>query len=211
MNGMTMGFRIWSRYLCAFTLPSLNAIVFVVHSLCLTITNPTTTIGYSVHKVDISKPLSHTTPYTLSAICSVQWKPGFIREEHTSPACQWPSKLLYFILCTVGLVLSVLVMAFSGHHYAQTNGFSCLEVGDDCMCTLDPHDPIARTFTYAGVSDCGEVTGTLKLYFLLQIALNLTQALVCALGAFVMWKHRYQVFFVGLQIGSPSFQHWQKV
>ncbi|XP_029490413.1 sarcospan isoform X2 [Oncorhynchus nerka] len=119
--------------------------------------------------------------------------------------------LLYFILCTVGLVLSVLVMAFSGHHYAQTNGFSCLEVGDDCVCTLDSHDPIARTFTYAGVSDCGEVTGTLKLYFLLQIALNLTQALVCALGAFVMWKHRYQVFFVGLQIGSPSFQHWQKV
>jgi hypothetical protein len=26
------------------------------------------------------------TPYTLHAICPVQLKPGFIREEHTSPA-----------------------------------------------------------------------------------------------------------------------------
>ncbi|MBN3279548.1 SYTL3 protein, partial [Polyodon spathula] len=36
---------------------------------------------------------THTTPYTLSATCPVQLKPGFIREEHTSPACQWPSKV----------------------------------------------------------------------------------------------------------------------
>ncbi|XP_023839038.1 sarcospan-like [Salvelinus sp. IW2-2015] len=108
----------------------------------------------------------------------------------------------------MGLVLSALVMAFVGHHYAQTNGFSCLEVGDDCVCTLNPHDPFARTFPYTKVSNCGAVTGTLKLYFLLQIALNLIKALVCALGAFVMWKHRYQVFFVELQMGSPSFHHW---
>ncbi|CDQ78506.1 unnamed protein product [Oncorhynchus mykiss] len=56
--------------------------------------------------------------------------------------------LLYFILCAMGLVLSSLVMAFFGHHYAQTNGFSCLEVGVDCVCTLNPHDPIPRTFPY---------------------------------------------------------------
>ncbi len=34
--------------------------------------NPTATMGYSIHNVDISKPLSHTTPYKLSAICPVQ-------------------------------------------------------------------------------------------------------------------------------------------
>ena len=33
------------------------------------------------------------TPYTLSAICLIQLKLGFIPEEHPSPACQWPSKV----------------------------------------------------------------------------------------------------------------------
>ncbi|XP_059191456.1 sarcospan [Centropristis striata] len=124
---------------------------------------------------------------------------------------QFIVKLLYFILCTIGLVISVLAMAFAGHHYSQTSSFNCEQKGEDCVCKLDQNDPIARTFTYEGVSDCEVITGTLTFYFLLQIVLNLVQALVCAVGAFIMWKHRYQVFFAGLQIGSPSSQQWQKV
>ncbi len=34
--------------------------------------NPTAMMGHSIHNVDISKPLTHTTLYTLSAICPVQ-------------------------------------------------------------------------------------------------------------------------------------------
>lgn len=102
-------------------------------------------------------------------------------------------------------------MAFAVHHYSQTSSFSCEQVEQDCVCTLDQDDPIARTFTYEEVTDCELITGTLPLYFLLQIVLNLFQALVCVVGAFIMWKHQYQVFFAGLQIGSPSTQQWQKV
>ncbi len=35
----------------------------------------------------------HDTIRTLSAICPVQWKPGFICEENTSPKCQTPSNV----------------------------------------------------------------------------------------------------------------------
>ncbi|PWA24800.1 hypothetical protein CCH79_00009996 [Gambusia affinis] len=118
--------------------------------------------------------------------------------------------LLYFILCTTGLVISLLVVAFAGHHHSQASSFICQQEGDDCVCVLDQSDPIARTFDYKGVSDCETITGTLIFYFLLQILLNLAQALVCATGAFIMWKDRYQVFFAGTQIRSPSTQQWQK-
>ncbi|XP_054648420.1 uncharacterized protein LOC129190083 isoform X2 [Dunckerocampus dactyliophorus] len=55
--------------------------------------NPTATMGHSIHNTDIRKPLIHTTPHMLSAICPEQCKPGFIREENTSTTSQTPSNL----------------------------------------------------------------------------------------------------------------------
>ncbi len=63
--------------------------------------NPTTIMGHSIHNVDISKLLTHTTTYTLSVICPVQWKPGFIHEENSSPKCQTPSNVS---ICPLKLV-----------------------------------------------------------------------------------------------------------
>lgn len=160
--------------------------------------------------------LARETPHWAGIILCLVSITGFILycitylpDERTS--MQFIVKLLYFVLCVIGVVISVLVIAFAGHHYSQTSSFSCKEAEGNCVCKLDEADPIARTFTYEGVSDCEVITGTLTLYFLLQILLNLAQALVCAVGAFILWKHRYQVFFAGLQIGSPSTQQWQKV
>ncbi len=87
MNGTTIGLRISSRYLCAFKWPSMSITFACPYH------NSTATMGYSIHNVDISKPLTHATPYTLSAFCPVQWKPGFIREENTSPKCQSSSNV----------------------------------------------------------------------------------------------------------------------
>jgi hypothetical protein len=80
--------------LCAFKLPLIKCYRFSLSiAYACPYHNLTLTMGHSVHNVDISKPLAHTMPYKLSAICPVQLKLGFIHEEHTSPACQWPSKV----------------------------------------------------------------------------------------------------------------------
>ncbi|XP_028307459.1 sarcospan [Gouania willdenowi] len=134
---------------------------------------------------------------------------SYLPDERTS--LQFTVKLLYFVLCMIGLVISVLVMAFAGHHHSQTSSFFCEPMGGDCVCTVEPKDQIARVFNYEGVDNCEVITGTLALYFLVQIFLNLVQAVVCGVGAFIMWKHRYQVFFAGLQIGAPSMYKWQRV
>ncbi|KAK1167099.1 sarcospan isoform X1 [Acipenser oxyrinchus oxyrinchus] len=135
----------------------------------------------------------------------------YLPDERTS--MQFIAKLVYFLLCAIGLIICVLAVAFAGHHYSQINNFTCEPKGEmeSCVCKLDPMDPIARTFEYRDVKDCSTITTTLKLYFLLQIALNLTLAIVCLIGCFVMWKHRYQVFFVGLQLNSANEQKQQKV
>ncbi len=66
--------------------------------------NPTATMSHSIHNVYISKPLTHMTPYTLSAICPVQSKTGLFREENTSPKCQTASNVSICPLKTVTMM-----------------------------------------------------------------------------------------------------------
>ena len=66
-------------------------------------TKPHSDLGNSVHNIDIGKLFTHTTTYMLSAIDPVQLKPGFIREEHKSPACQRPLKVR---ICPQNLVMT---------------------------------------------------------------------------------------------------------
>ncbi|XP_069765730.1 sarcospan isoform X2 [Narcine bancroftii] len=115
---------------------------------------------------------------------------------------QFVVKLIYFLLGTLGLILSVSAVAFAGHHYNQITKFTCQMNSNHCMCSQDPEDQIARTFRYNDVQDCDSVTSTIKLYLLLQMVLNISVVLVCLLGCYLMWKHRYQVFFAGLHFHS---------
>ncbi|XP_059421115.1 sarcospan-like [Carassius carassius] len=163
-----------------------------------------------------SSLLPRETPHWAGIIMIVVSLLGFVlfcitRMPDERATTQFIVKLMYFFLCTMGMVISAVVIAFQCYHYALTKSYSCKEMGENCLCTLDPEDPIARTFIYSGVTDCSAIVSTLPMYYLLQMVLNLAQAIVCLVGAFLVWKHRYQVFFAGLQTGSPSTQNWQKV
>jgi hypothetical protein len=65
MNGTTMGI---SQYLCIEIAIDKMQLCSVSVAYACPFHNPTTTMGHSVHKVDISKLLTHTTPYTCSVV-----------------------------------------------------------------------------------------------------------------------------------------------
>lgn len=109
-------------------------------------------------------------------------------------------QLLYFLLSALGLVVCVLAVAFAAHHYSQLTQFTCATALDSCQCKLPSSEPLSRTFVYRDVTDCASITGTFKLFLLIQMILNLVCGLVCLLACFVMWKHRYQVFYVGVRM-----------
>lgn len=111
-------------------------------------------------------------------------------------------QLMYFLLSTMGLITCVLAVAFAAHHYLQITQFTCDTILNTCQCKLDTSDPLSRTFIYQDVSDCTSVTSAFNLYLLLQMVLNLIAAIVCLVVCFVMWKHRYQVFYVGTRLYS---------
>ncbi|XP_072097487.1 sarcospan [Mobula birostris] len=165
-----------------------------------------------------SSLLLRDTPYWAGIIICLTALLGLymyciIYEVDEQTVRQFIVKLIYFLLCTLGLILCISAVAFAGHHYNQITKFTCQMNSEHCVCKQDPEDQIARTFQYNDVPDCDSVTSTIKLYLLLQMVLNLTLALVCLLGCYVMWKDRYQVFFAGLHFHplKTTSQQQQKV
>ncbi|XP_060022683.1 sarcospan isoform X2 [Lagenorhynchus albirostris] len=123
---------------------------------------------------------------------------------------QFAMKLLYFLLSALGLTVCVLAVAFAAHHYAQLTQLTCGTTLDSCQCKLPSSEPLSRTFVYRDVTDCTSITGTFKLFLLIQMILNLVCGLVCLLACFVMWKHRYQVFYVGVRVCSLTTSEGQQ-
>ncbi|XP_040291541.1 sarcospan [Bufo bufo] len=173
------------------------------------------TLGVSITVVAIimaincSSLLVRDTPHWAGIIVSVVAILGLILlclpyhpDEKTSG--QFALKLLYFLLSALSLIICVLVVAFAAHHYNQITKYTCKMAVDLCQCTLDPSDPLSRTFVYQNVADCDTVTTTLKIFVLLQMTLNLLLALVCLAACFIMWKHRYQVFYAGMWLQGSS-------
>ncbi|XP_073423540.1 sarcospan isoform X1 [Dendrobates tinctorius] len=173
------------------------------------------TLGVSITAVAIimsvncSSLLVRDTPHWAGIIVSVVAILGLIllclpyqTDERTSG--QFALKLLYFLLSALSLIICVLAVAFAAHHYTQIIKYTCKMADDSCQCTLDPSDPLSRTFLYRDVADCDAVTTTIKLFVLLQMSLNLLLALVCLAACFIMWKHRYQVFYAGMWVQGSS-------
>ncbi|KAJ6666386.1 hypothetical protein lerEdw1_000659 [Lerista edwardsae] len=115
---------------------------------------------------------------------------------------QFSIKVAYFLLCALSLVVCILAVAFASYRYSQITQFSCETVLETCQCKLDTVDPLSRTFIYEDVTDCTAITGTFSLYLLIQIVLNLLAAIVGFAACFVMWKDRYQIFYVGIRLQS---------
>uniref|UniRef100_A0A8C9Q8K8 Sarcospan n=1 Tax=Spermophilus dauricus TaxID=99837 RepID=A0A8C9Q8K8_SPEDA len=119
-------------------------------------------------------------------------------------------QLLYFVLSALGLTVCVLAVAFAAHHYSLLERFTCETALDSCQCKLPSSEPLSRTFVYRDVTDCTSVTDTFKLFLLVQMVLNLVCGLVCLFACFVMWKHRYQVFYVGVRMCSLTTSEGQQ-
>ncbi|NXX47488.1 SSPN protein, partial [Tricholaema leucomelas] len=162
-----------------------------------------TALGFLMAGVSSSLP-ARDTPYWAGILVCVVSLVGFVMlcvsyQPDEKTCLQFTAKLMYFILSALALVACVLAVAFAAHHYVQMSRFTCITILDSCHCKLDTEDPLSRSFIYQDVTDCGSLTSMLNLYLPLQMGLNLMAALVCLSACFVVWKHRYQVFYVGVR------------
>ncbi|XP_069765729.1 sarcospan isoform X1 [Narcine bancroftii] len=185
---------------CGCRFPLLVAVLQLLLGVTITV------VAFIMRSIS-SSLLARDTPYWVGIVICLAGLLGLYMfcityEVDEKTTRQFVVKLIYFLLGTLGLILSVSAVAFAGHHYNQITKFTCQMNSNHCMCSQDPEDQIARTFRYNDVQDCDSVTSTIKLYLLLQMVLNISVVLVCLLGCYLMWKHRYQVFFAGLHFHS---------
>ncbi|XP_060113984.1 sarcospan [Heteronotia binoei] len=163
-----------------------------------------TVLGFLVASIS-SSVLSRDTPYWAGIILCVVAMLGLVMlcisyQPDEKTCVQFAIKVAYFLLSVLSLVVCVLAVAFATYCYSQITQFTCETITETCQCKMDIEDPLSRTFIYQDVSDCPNFLGTFSLYLLIQIVLNLLAALVDFAACFVMWKDRYQVFYMGIRL-----------
>ncbi|XP_015284937.1 PREDICTED: sarcospan [Gekko japonicus] len=176
-----------------------------------------TVLGFLMASIS-SSVLGRDTPYWAGLILCVVAVLGLVMlcisyQPDEKTCVQFAIKVTYFLLSALSLVVCVLAVAFAAYCYSQITQLTCETISETCQCKLDTEDPLSRTFIYQDISDCPNFLGTFSLYLLIQIVLNLLAAFVGLAACFVMWKDRYQVFYVGIWLyGStvPGVQQ-QKV
>ncbi|KAJ7329513.1 hypothetical protein JRQ81_015687 [Phrynocephalus forsythii] len=154
-----------------------------------------------------SSLLVRDTPYWAGIIVCAVASLGLVMlcvsyQPDEKTCIQFAIKVTYFLLSALCLIVCVLAVAFAAYRYSQITHFICEMIPETCQCKLDIVDPLSRTFPFQNVLDCTDITGTFSLYLLIQIVLNLLAAIVCFVACFVMWKDRYQVFYVGTWLHS---------
>ncbi|XP_061438214.1 sarcospan [Rhineura floridana] len=165
-----------------------------------------TVLGFIMAGIS-SSLLVRDTPYWAGIIVCIVAILGLVMlcvsyQPDEKTCTQFAIKVAYFLLSALSLIVCVLAVAFAAYCYSQITQFTCETSVETCQCKLDTVDPLSRTFTYENVSDCTSITGTFNLYLLIQIVLNLLAAIVSFAACFVMWKDRYQVFYVGIRLQS---------
>ncbi|NXW94100.1 SSPN protein, partial [Alopecoenas beccarii] len=186
-----------SHTCCGCRFPLLFALLQLALGISITV------LGFLMAGIS-SSLLVRDTPYWAGIIVCVVSLVGLVMlcisyQPDEKTCVQFTVKVMYFLLSALALVACVLAVAFAAHHYLQMTKFTCDTILETCYCKLDTADPLGRTFVYQDAADCGSLTSMLNLYLLLQMVLNLIAALVCLSACFVMWKHRYQVFYVGVR------------
>ncbi|CAI5785043.1 sarcospan isoform X1 [Podarcis lilfordi] len=154
-----------------------------------------------------SSLLVRDTPYWAGLLVCVVALLGLVMlcvsyQPDEKTCIQFAIKVAYFLLSALSLIVCVLAVAFAAYCYSQITQFTCETITEACQCKLETVDPLSRTFMYKNVSDCTDITNTFNLYLLIQIVLNLLAAIVGFTVCFVMWKDRYQVFYVGIWLQS---------